>query len=316
MPPGRDVAVVVHAGRGERAQLQERAARVEQPVDPVAGEQAPRSGLPRADSSRWAGRSPAGGAGPRRAPSCRTPRSGWAGRRPRSRRSSLSRPRRLLHGRRLPAATRPAGEGAVGRSVNIVNVILNPDPGKHATRRPHPGPVSCRCGTGRWSDRSPRAASIAVRSVRCERPLTRCPTLAGCHPTRPDPGDRRRALRRARVPRRLRGRPRRRLRDLRAGAHRHFRLKDAMLAEMLVSISQEVASRSAAPGRPRRPRGRPRPARAGQLAHRLRPAQQGADRGPGPRLGLAARGAREQVRGLQREYVDLWTGQPARPTTT
>ena len=49
--------------------------------------------------------------------------------------------------------------------------------------------------------------------------------------------------------------------------------------------------------------------RAGRLARRLRPAPPRADRRPGPRLAVPARRDREQVRALQREYVDLWAAQ-------
>ena len=70
--------------------------------------------------------------------------------------------------------------------------------------------------------------------------------------------------------------------------YKHFPSKQAMLAEMLVSISEELLRE----GRRRvaetpEPRGRAR--RARRLARRLRAAAPAADRRPGPRLGVAAR---------------------------
>ena len=69
--------------------------------------------------------------------------------------------------------------------------------------------------------------------------------------------------------------------------YKHFASKDAVLAEMLVSISEELlASAASGPaGGTRRDALR----RAGRVARRLRAAAPAADRRPGPRLGVAAR---------------------------
>ncbi len=89
--------------------------------------------------------------------------------------------------------------------------------------------------------------------------------------------------------------------------YRHFPSKDAMLAEMLASISNELLA--VGPGARCRGRDRRRGAgRSRRLARRLRPGEPGAHRRPGPGLGLAARAAREQVRLTQNAYVGVWVG--------
>ena len=90
--------------------------------------------------------------------------------------------------------------------------------------------------------------------------------------------------------------------------YKHFASKDAVLAAMLVDISQrlldEGRARVADAGDAVR-----RDRRADRLAHRLRPAAPLADRRPGPRLAVpAAAGARAGA-ALQREYVDVWAAQ-------
>ena len=70
--------------------------------------------------------------------------------------------------------------------------------------------------------------------------------------------------------------------------YKHFASKDAVLAEMLVSISERLLE----VGRERSeaaPDARAALVGAGRVARRLRPAGPAADRRPGPRLGVAAR---------------------------
>ena len=162
----------VHPGRGERAELEERAAGVEQPVDPVADQQLAAVGVL----------------------ACGPPRCRPGGRRPAAR-----------------AARRRASLQVLAHPVRLA--IVN----------------------------------SSLSSLRVHRD----------HPPRPDPRHRRRAVRRARLPRRLGRRPRRGLRHLRPGALQALPAKDAMLAEMLVSISEELLR-----GRPRAARRRPTPSDA------------------------------------------------------
>ena len=88
--------------------------------------------------------------------------------------------------------------------------------------------------------------------------------------------------------------------------YRHFAGKDAMLAEMLVRISERLLAGGSerVAGRRRRP-GRPA-ARADRLPRRLRARQPRADHRAGPRPGTLPDAEAAQVRRLQRRYVEVW----------
>ena len=121
-----------------------------------------------------------------------------------------------------------------------------------------------------------RLANVNLHSLPCS-----------CVPTRADPRHRGRTLRHPRLPRRLGRRARRGLRHLGPRA-----LQALPVQGRDARRDAGEHQRGAAAGRPRalgrRAGPRPRPRGPGRLARRLRPAQQAAHRGAGPRLGVAA----------------------------
>ena len=133
-------------------------------------------------------------------------------------------------------------------------------------------------------------------------------------PPRPDPGHRRRAVRGARLPRRLGRRPRRGLRDLRPGALQALP-QQGRDARGDAGLDQRGAARGrAAAGR----RGAATPAAAVRALvdwHvELRAAPPVADRRPGPRLGVAApRGPRAGAHPAARVRRPLGRPAAARP---